>query len=100
MGLPYQKTMFNQVSTSSHPIIGESAAVFTDMTDTMLKVLDRCMAVNAQAHELENSLAESACAIGQSRQSMTGYRQDTNPDWFLPVTGNPRISEVFCGYFR
>ena len=27
--------------TSSHPIIGESAAVFTDMTDTMLKVLDR-----------------------------------------------------------
>ena len=29
---------------------------------------------------------------------MTGYRHDTNPDWFLPVTGNPRISEVFCGY--
>ena len=29
------------VSTSSHPIIGESAAVFTDMTDTMLKVLHR-----------------------------------------------------------
>ena len=29
------------VPTSSHPIIGESAAVFTDMTDTMLKVLDR-----------------------------------------------------------
>ena len=28
-------------STSSHPIIGESAAVFTDMTDTMLKALDR-----------------------------------------------------------
>ena len=86
------------VSTSSHPIIGESAAVFTDMTDTMLKVLDRHMAVNAQVHELENSLAESACAIGQSRQSMTGYRQDTNPDWFLLVMGNPRISEVLCGY--
>ena len=29
------------VPTSSHPIIGESAAMFTDMTDTMLKVLDR-----------------------------------------------------------
>ena len=26
------------VSTSSHPIIGEGATVFTDMTDTMLKV--------------------------------------------------------------
>ena len=29
------------VSTTSHPIIGESATVFTDMTDTVLKVLDR-----------------------------------------------------------
>ena len=29
------------VSTSSHPIIGESATGFTDMTDAMLKVLDR-----------------------------------------------------------
>ena len=37
------------VPTSPHPIIGESAAVFTDMTDTMLKVLDRRMAVTAQA---------------------------------------------------
>ena len=88
----------NAVSTSSHPIIGESATAFTDMTDTMLKVLDRCMAANAQVHELENSLAESAHAKGHSRQSMTGYKQDTNPDWFLPVTGYPRISEMFCGY--
>ena len=36
-------------SESSHPIIGESAAMFTDMTDTMLKVLDRRMAIAAQA---------------------------------------------------
>ena len=36
-------------SESSHPIIGESAAMFTDMTDTMLKVLDRRMAIVAQA---------------------------------------------------
>ena len=27
------------VSSSSHHIIGEGATVFTDMTDTMLKVL-------------------------------------------------------------
>ena len=50
--------------------------------------------------DLENSLAENAFAIGQSRQNMTGYVKDTNPDWFLPVIGNPnpRISEVFYGY--
>ena len=64
------------VSTSSHPIIGESAAMFTDMTDTMLKVLDRRMAATVQARELENTLAENAYAIGQNRQSITGYLPD------------------------
>ena len=37
------------VPTSSYPIIRESAAMFTDMMDTMLKVLDRRMAITAQA---------------------------------------------------
>ena len=100
-GFPIQKdnvSVASAVTPNSHPIIGEGATVFTDVTDTMLKVLDRRMAMNAQARDLENSLAENACAIEQSRHSITGYRQDTNPDWFLPVTGNPRISEVFCGY--
>ena len=100
-GSPIQRdkaTVERAVSTSCHPITGESATVFTDMTDTILKVLDRCMAFTAQAWELENSLAEKACAIRQPRQNITGYIQDTNPDWFLPVTGNPRISEVFYGY--
>ena len=43
-GSPIQKDnvyVERAVSPSSHPIIGESATVFTDMTDTMLKVLDR-----------------------------------------------------------
>ena len=43
-GSPIQKdnaSIEKPVSTSSHPIIGESAMVFTNMTDTMLKVLDR-----------------------------------------------------------
>ena len=62
--------------TSSHPIIGESAAVFTDMTDTMLKVLDRRVAVTVWAWEFENSLAENAYAIGKDKQSMTGYLPD------------------------
>ena len=61
------------VPTSSPPIIGESAGIFTDMTDTMLKVLDRRMAINAQARELENTLAENAYALDQKRQSITGH---------------------------
>ena len=72
------------VSPGSHSIIGESATMFTDMTDTMLKVLDRRMAVTAKARELENSLADSACAIDQSRQGMTGYLPDTDSYQTIP----------------
>ena len=61
------------VPPRSPPIIGESASMFTDMTDTMLKVLDRRAAIAAQAHELENTLAENAYALEQSRQRLTGY---------------------------
>ena len=68
------------VPTSSHPIIGESAAMFTDMTDTMLKVLDRRMAINAKARELEDTLAEEAYALEQERQNVIGYLPN-------PVTG-------------
>ena len=64
------------VSTSSHPIIGESAAMFTDMTDTMLKVLDRRMAATAQAQESENTLAENSYVLEQNTRRLTGYLPD------------------------
>ena len=75
-------------SESSHPIIGESAAMFTDMTDTMLQVLDRRMAATAQARELENTLAENAYALEQHRQRLTGYLPH-------PVTCNFLSSQPF-----
>ena len=56
------------------------------------------MALTAQAWELENSLAESALTIEQPRPQQTRYTKDSYPDWFLPVKGNFRISEVFYGY--
>ena len=53
----------------------------------MLKVLDRWVAVTARAWELENSLAENAYAIGQNRQSMTGYLP--NPDTCHSLPSQP-----------
>ena len=47
--------------------------MFTNMTDTMLKVLDRRVAAAAQARELRDTLAEEAYALGHERQNMTGY---------------------------
>ena len=45
------------------------------------------MAITAQARELENSLAENACAIGQTGQSVTPYLQDT--DSYMSTTSQP-----------
>ena len=67
------KSKESRESERSYPIIGESASMFTDMTDTMLKVLDRRAAIAAQARELENTVAENAYALGQCRQKLTGY---------------------------
>ena len=86
-GSPIQKDnakVERAVSPGSCPIIGESATVFTDMTDTMLKVLDRRMAVTAKARELENSLAGSACAIDQPRQGMIEYLPDIDSYQTIP----------------
>ena len=78
-------------SESSHPIIGESAAMFTDMTDTMLKVLDRRMAAVAQARELENTLAEQAYALDQKRQSIIGHSLSSHPSYMNTV---PRTTSM------
>ena len=78
-------------SESSHPIIGESAAMFTDMTDTMLKVLNRRMAIAAQARELENTLAENAYALDQKKQSTTGHSLSSYPSYMNTV---PRTTSM------
>ena len=78
-------------SESSHPIIGGSAAMFTDMMDTMLKVLDRRMAIAAQARELENALAENAYALDQKRQSTTGHSLSSHSRYMNAV---PRTTSM------
>ena len=80
-------------SESSHSISGESAGMFTDMTDTMLKVLDRRAAIAAQARELENTLAENAYALNQKRLSIIGHSLSSQPFYMntMPRTTNVGI---------
>ena len=56
------------------------------------------MALTAQAQEFENSLAENAFATEQPKPQLTSYAKDSYPDLYLPVQGNFKINEVFCGY--
>ena len=97
-----------RVVSSSSEIIGEGTAIFTDMTETILNKLDRCLAMSSDVQKLEDLLIGEDVTnrqIGgdQMDKSQGGTQQTSDPkerypDLFLPVAENPRISDQFCGY--
>ena len=52
------------VSPSSGHIIGQGAAIFTDMMETMLTTLDQLMALSTEAHKPEGSLTNNIVTTG------------------------------------
>ena len=50
---------------SSGPVIGEGAAIFTDMMETMLSALDQQMALSSEAQKPEGFLIENVLTTGQ-----------------------------------
>ena len=90
-------------------IIGEGAAIFTDMTETMLTALDQQMAMSSDTQKPEGSLNGNILTAGQlagnnqvgELQARTQVTSDTKaiyPDLYLPVAENYRINDQFCGY--
>ena len=97
------------VSPSSGHIIGEGAAIFTDMTETMLTTLDQQMALSTEAQKPEGSLTDNIVTAGQltgnnqvgesqAKAQITPDTKDIYPDLYLPVVENYRISDKFYGY--
>ena len=89
---------------SSGHIIGEGAAIFTDMTETMLTALDQQMALSSKAQKPEDSLTDNVLTSGQivgssnvgqfqTRSQTTHDIKDIYPDLYLAVTENYRISD-------
>ena len=94
---------------STGHIIGEGAAIFTDMTETMLTALDQQMALSSKAQKPEGSLTDNVLTprqiVGSSnigefktRSQTANETKDTYPDLYLPVTENYKISDRFYGY--
>ena len=92
------------VSPSSGHIIGEGAAIFTDMMETMLTALDQQMAMSSDAQKPEGSLNGNIMTAGQlignnqigesqARTRITPDTKDIYPDLYLPVAENYRISD-------
>ena len=89
---------------STGHIIGEGAAIFTDMTETMLTTLDQQMALSSKAQKPEGPLTDnvltsrqtvSSSKVGeiQTRSQTMPNTRDIYPDLYLPVTENYRISD-------
>ena len=96
-------------SPSSGHIIGEGAAIFTDMTVTMLTALDQQMALSTEAQKPKGSLTDNIGVIGQltgrhqvgeslTRTQVAHGMKDIYPDLYLPVVENYQISDTFYGY--
>ena len=53
----------NRVVSPSSEIIGESAAIFTDMTETMLTTLDQQLAMSSDVQELKEPLKDDNVTV-------------------------------------
>ena len=94
---------------STGHILGEGAAIFTDMTETMLAALDQQMALSDEAQKPEGSLMSNLLIPGlvsshgdieesKSIPMSVAKVEGKYPDLYLPVAENYKISDKFCGY--
>ena len=89
-----------QLTPPSSEIIGEGAAVFTDMTETILDILDKQVSTSpdSQQHAKKLSPISNQKEKVHSNEPRVSAKKEDYPDLFLPVRENYRISDHFCGY--
>ena len=98
VSLPKESLQHRVVSPSSE-IIGEGAAIFTDITETILNVLDQQIAKAPDTQQSKGLWPSDNQMKGiQSRKPTTSNQKEGYPDLFLPVVENYRISDCFYGY--
>ena len=89
-----------QVVSPSSEIIGEGAAIFTDMMETILNVLDKQVVMSPGSQQQNKGLPSDDNQIKgtQGKEPKTSIQKEGYPDLFLPVVENYRISDCFHGY--
>ena len=89
----------HRIVSPSSEIIGEGAAIFTDMMKTILNTLDQQMAITSDTQQSKGlSLIDNQMKGIQGSDPTTSDQKESYPDLFLPVVENYRISDQFCGY--
>ena len=84
-------------------IIGEGAAIFTDMTETILDILDKQIIMSLGSQQITKEIPDKddQKIVDHSTQDMGPgmfTRKEDYPDLFLPIRENYRISDHFHGY--
>ena len=75
------------------------AAIFTDMAETILNVLDKQVAMSPDTQQTKGlSSSDNQIKGTQGTEPTTSIQKEGYPDLFLPVVENYRISDCFCGY--
>ena len=92
-----------RVVSPTFEIIGEGAAIFMDMTETILNTLDQCLAMLSDVQKLEGlpigkdmtirQIGDDQMDKTQGRTQQTSDPKERYPDLFLPVAENHRISD-------
>ena len=86
------------VSPSSE-IIGEGAAIFAQMMETILNVLDKQIAMASDMQQSKGLSSNDNQIKGiQGGKPTSSNQKEGYPDLFLPIVENYRISDCFCGY--
>ena len=97
---PTPETVKLQIASPSSEIIGEGAAIFTDMTETILDILDKQVATSpgSQQYTKGSSSNDNQKEVVKSKEPRVSSQKEDYPDLFLPIMENYRISDHFCGY--
>ena len=86
----------HRVVSPSSEIIGEGAAIFTDMTKMILDTLDHQLAMAPDTQQSKGLLpVDNQIKEKHGRKSTTSEQKERYPDLFLPVAENYRISNCF-----
>ena len=89
------------VISPSSEIIGEGAAIFTDIMETILNILDKQVAMSPDMQQRKGlSLGDNQMKGTQGKKSKTSTQKEGYPDLFLPIVENYRTSDHFCGYLH
>ena len=81
------ETLKLQVGSPSSEIIGEGAAIFTDMMETILDILDKqvVMSPSFQQQTKGLSLNDNQIEVIKCKEPKASPQKEAYPDLFLPV---------------